>query len=136
MFPKHLFLQQIITSWTKIKRNTENELIGKEIIWHNNKIKIDNKSIFYQSWFERGIQHIEHLYDYRKKEFYNFKDFCELYNIHQSQFLKYHQLLARITTIWKDKLKLESINAQNETTLFDNFIKRNKQTVFCIDTNY
>ena len=62
LFPKQLFLQQIITSWTKIKLISENSSIGKEIIWHNKNIKLENNSIFYQDWYDKGIQNLEHIY--------------------------------------------------------------------------
>ena len=133
MFPKNLFLQQIITSWIKITQNQGNQnisSIGKEIIWHNQSIKLNKKSLFYQSWYERGIQNIEHIYDYRQKEFYNFQDLSELYNIPSSNFLKYHQLLVSIPKLWKDKLKTESINPTSETYLFDNLAKTKKVNRF------
>jgi hypothetical protein len=89
LFPKNIFLQEIIKSWIKITQNQDtqnNSPIGKEIIWHNQKVKLNKKSLFYKSWYERGIQNIEHIYDYRRKEFYKFKDFSELYNIQPSQY--------------------------------------------------
>ena len=132
LFNKNIFLQQIILSWIKITQNQDTQTkvpIGKEIIWHNKIIKLNNKSFFYKNKFDRGIQFIEHIYDYRKREFYQFKDFSELYGIQPSAFLKYHQLLSSIPKTWKENLKTENINPVNESYLFDDMMKKKTQII-------
>ena len=85
-------MQDILISWSKVKGNAEQTNIGKEIIWNNSKIKVQNKTLFNKKWFERGIQYIEHIYDYRKKDFYCFKDFIDLYDLPQKYFYYITQL--------------------------------------------
>ena len=52
--------------------------ISQEIIWNNSTLKAEVKTFFYKSWYNRGIKLKEHIYDYRKKDFNNFRDFSNL----------------------------------------------------------
>jgi len=63
---KSSFLKEILISWAKlnIQRNIDN--IGKEIIWNNSHIRNKHTGLlFYKKWHDRGIDLVEHLYDYR-----------------------------------------------------------------------
>jgi len=52
------------------------------MLWNHSEICRSNcNSFFYKNWFSKGIQYIEHIYDFRTKRFYNFEDFSTLYNI-------------------------------------------------------
>ena len=127
LFPIKGFFQDVILSWFEIRDSQDEDCIGKQILWNNSKIKIQNKPIFKKDWYDRGIQHIEHIYDYRKKEFYQFKDFLELYDLPNQSFLFYTSLISSIPREWKTKLKTESINFQMKDTLLTKILK-SKQT--------
>ena len=58
----------------------------------------------------RGIKFIEHIYDYRKKDFYDFREFINLYDLPPSNFLYYNSIVSSIPKEWKDMLKNETIN--------------------------
>ena len=62
--PKNTFWKDVLLSWEKViekelKFNWHFFLVSP--IWFNNKIMIDNKSIFYKDWFEKGVQSINDL---------------------------------------------------------------------------
>ena len=103
MFPKRNFLQDILLSWVNVINNDVCNIkyIGKEIIWNNKNIKVNNKTFFYKNWFEKGIKNIERIYDYRKKEFYHFEQLIELYQIPPTDYLKYNQLVSYSPREWK-----------------------------------
>jgi hypothetical protein len=48
MFPKRNFLQDILLSWVNVINNDACNIkyIGKEIIWNNKNIKVNNKTFF------------------------------------------------------------------------------------------
>ena len=108
LFPVKGFFQDIILSWFEIRDSQEEDCIGKQNLWNNSKIKIQNKTFFKKDWYDRGIQHIEHIYDYRKNEFYQFKYFLELYDLPNQSFLFYTSLISSIPREWKTKLKAEN----------------------------
>ena len=79
---------------------------------------------FDKIWFNRGIQLIEHIYDFRKKDFYNFTELSNLYNLPQKYFLFYNSLVSSISQEWKSKLKLESTYTQTHKSLLQKSIKK------------
>ena len=79
------------------------------------------------SWLEKGIQNIEHIYDYRKKDFYSFQKLNELYLKPFNDFLKYKQIVSSIPKEWKIRLKKKKkINPQQNDTVFNKLLKSNK----------
>ena len=125
MFPENNFLQEIVIAWANILNEKHNELnnIGKQIIWNNKHIQIQNNTIIYNAWLDKGIRNIEHIYDYRQKEFYSFQQIINLYNISPNDYLKYNQLVSSITREWKTRLKTENIINQPNHTLFEKLLK-------------
>ena len=78
----------------KIK-NTQ--VITKEIIWNNSQIKCNNKILFYNDWYEKGIKLIKYIYDFRVQRFYTLEQLQNVYNIHQKDFLKYYNIVSSIS---------------------------------------
>jgi hypothetical protein len=61
---KNTFWKDVLLSWAKViekERKFNCHFFLASPIWFNNKIKIDNKSIFYKEWFEKGVQSINDL---------------------------------------------------------------------------
>ena len=79
---------------------------------------------FDKIWFDRGIQLIEHIYDFRTKEFYKFEELSNLYDLPQKYFLFYNSLVSSISNDWKSKLKLENTNSQTQKSLLQKSIKK------------
>ena len=79
--------------------------------------------MFYRTLLDQGIKNIEHIYDYRKKEFYNFNQLIELYRIPSNDFLKYNQLVSSIPKEWKIRLKTENIIYLEDQSIFDKVLK-------------
>lgn len=107
-FPKKSFLLDVLLAWTKIKGSYKPKNKGKEIIWNNSFLKIGGKTFFDKIWFDRGIKFIEHIYDYRKKDFYDFREFINLYDLPPSNVLYYNSIVLCIPKEWKDMLKNET----------------------------
>ena len=107
----------------KIKETEKNMHIGNELIWNNSLLKIDNKTVYYKNWMEKGIKYIKHIFDYRTKEFYTFTDMKHIYNIPDSDFLKYNSLKLNIPTDWKVKMQQANTNLENPTNMLEKLIK-------------
>ena len=75
MIPENSFLREIIIAWERVTHahNTNLKYIGKQIIWNNRYIQIKKTTLIYKTWLVKGIRNIEHIYDYRNKEFSHFK---------------------------------------------------------------
>ena len=124
-FPQDTFIQNVLIAWRKVCE-VKVLSINKTIIWNNSDIKINGKTSFFKTWFERGIKLIESIYDYRVKQFYTFEYFSNLYDIPNSEFLKYISLIAAIPNDMKRKLKSEQINAGNNNSSFIDVIRKSK----------
>ena len=89
-----MFLRDIVAGWCKINSSETTNAFAKEIIWNNSQIKCNNKVLFYLEWFEQGIKFIEHIYDFRIRQFYTLEQLQNLYNISQNDFLKYYNIVS------------------------------------------
>ena len=69
------------------------------ILWNNEEITIENKSIFWAHLFEKGICFVEDLLD-ENGNFLSLDDLQVKYNIHLN-FLQYFQLIAAIPSCLK-----------------------------------
>jgi len=119
------FLNNILTSWIKIKDNLnkDNIIVAKLIIWNNKNVTENKSTIFYKDWFDRGIQCFEHLFDYRNNTFYNFETFSYLYDIPKNDFLKYFKIISAIPPEIKLQLSIDGIILNSRTSLVENILK-------------
>ena len=84
------------------KYNVTRELQAHDIyrqpIWFNDKIKIDDNTIFYESWFSVGIVFINDLLD-DNGHFYTYHGFIQVYGI-KVDFLKYYGVINCLKQNW------------------------------------
>ena len=61
-----LFYIRTLQYWFEFKDMQDNTKPGikNTIIWNNKDIKIDNNTIFFRTWFSRGVSTIENLLDH------------------------------------------------------------------------
>ena len=127
---KSRFLKDILVAWSYANFKDEISFFGKEIIWNNTNIKTKTKPFLLYNWLEKGIVFIEHIYDYRNKRFYSFDEVQNLYNVPQTDFFSYHQIIACIPTEWKNKLKEEEMNYRAPEYLFEKLVPQLKTCRF------
>ena len=108
-----IFLNNILSAWINVQESfntNKTKLIAKTIIWNNKDITQNGKTYFYNKWYEKGIMYLEHLFDYRTKTFYDFNFFSGLYDINQTEYFKYFQIICSIPTEMKKELTENGIN--------------------------
>ena len=71
------FLKETVTAWIHIN-DARNINISNRILWNNENILIENKTVFRKQWFQKGIKHISDIYGFRTKEFYTSEMLKEL----------------------------------------------------------
>ena len=98
------FLSDIVKSWSNIHFNNKPESFENQILWNNSFIINNNKLIYYKNWYVKGIKYVKQLFDQRQK-LYDFQSLKTLFNLDNSDFLKYHSLIRSIPIAWKQKLK-------------------------------
>jgi len=123
-----------ILAWSNVNFKDDISNIGKEIIWKNTNIKSNIKPFFLHDWADKGIVFIEHIYDYRNKQFFSFNEIHNLYNVPQTDFLIYYQLTTCIPYQWKVKLKSEEIQYNAPEYLFEKLIPQLKTCRYIYNT--
>jgi hypothetical protein len=91
-FLKHLnpFWKDVYKAWSTL-RKTENETEPqKEPIFHNQNIRINNKSVYFQDWHWAGVTFINDILD-ENRNLYKWEDFSQKFDIH-NQVFRYNSL--------------------------------------------
>ncbi|KAH3807529.1 hypothetical protein DPMN_135874 [Dreissena polymorpha] len=89
---ENIFLSDVLSAWSDVTHNLETQTSCKTILWNNNDITSNNKTI---------------------KDFYSFNDICYIYGIPSNNFLKYYTLIKSIPIHIKSE-----INTNNTPFLF------------------
>ena len=98
-----LFYIEVLSDWKRFKGifiplNAFH--VRKEFIWFNPFIKIDQKSIFYRSWFMKGIRFINDIVD-DKGDFLSHDAINKKYNLNVT-FVDILSIKLAIPRDWKD----------------------------------
>ena len=94
MFKNNIFLSEIIQSWQFLKNKDTTPPQHKTVVWNNSSIKQNNTTLIYPKWLDKGIKYIYQLFDFRTN--YTFEEFMFIYDIPDSDFLKYQTLVNSI----------------------------------------
>ena len=74
----------------------------------------------------KGINHVEHIYDYGTRHFYSFEQLQNLYGLSTRDFLKYFSLIKSVPLEWKEKLKSKNISNQPQEYLLSSISESTK----------
>ena len=130
------FINDVIKAWFTVQSKFEKskpteKQASKIIIWNNSDIKTNAETLFFETWYEKGIYLLEHLFDFRTKSYYSFEQMKFLYSIPDKDFLRYLTLLNSIPERMKSKLKTEQITyCQDKETLLQIIAKKRKPNRF------
>ena len=110
------FYKEILAAWKQFKMaflpsNTFE--IRKEVIWFNPFIRIHGKSIFYKTWYDKGIKYINDLVN-ENGEFLSHEEINAKYHL-QVTFLDIFSIRSAIPHKWKELLTKENINLNSSS---------------------
>ena len=87
--------------------------IKNTIIWNSKDIKIDNNTIFFRTWFRRGVSSLENLLDYNL-DFITYEEFKTRYQI-KTIFLTYYGVINAIPNEYKKSIKQTNVKKGQPT---------------------
>ena len=61
-------MREIDEIWTVINFKEKKQNFNSSLIWHNSLIRIENRPIFYKSWFSAGVKEITDILEEDNKE--------------------------------------------------------------------
>ena len=126
-FPKNIleheeklptFYKKILDYWYEFKTSTGLDCIThpkNELLWNNRKILVENKPVFYQSWYDAGITKISDILN-QNSDFLKWGEFALKFNLNVP-FTKYYGLVNAIPKDWKANLKNPIQNVEQNTSL-------------------
>ena len=71
-----------------------------KVSWNNTDFKVEGTPIFYQSWYNSGIEKMKHLLHHNSNKLLSFEEFTMKFKINTS-FLTYYGLLRAAKSRWK-----------------------------------
>ena len=98
-----IFYRELLQYFKELKSVTQIFSCGEFILWNNEAITIENHSLYWKSWVERGIYFIQDILN-SSGNFLTLDEFQTKFQI-KTNFLQYFQLIAPIPS---DLLKKES----------------------------
>ena len=107
------FYTKMLQFWQEIRNNERTEIdatnIVKEVIWNNRRIQINQKTVFFEKWYTKGILKIGDVID-ENNNFLSFESLKRKYAI-DINFVNYYGIISAIPRQWKQALK----QTRNET---------------------
>ena len=115
-----LFYERMLQYWFEFKNVQNNKMpcTKKTIIWNNQDIKIDNKMIFFRTWFDKGVYTLKDLLD-PNLDFLSYEEFKLRYQLH-TNFLTYFGLINAIPQEYKMAIKRTGLQQEHPTQPWDN----------------
>ena len=133
LFHRKTFIQTILKSWILIRKPETKEHINQEIIWNNKYIKVGNETIYFKLWYNKGIKHIQQIYDFRYQNFFKFEELVHLFDLPRNEIYRYNQLITSIPKRWKERLKNETPSQPYTEKFIEDFFKSQRSVKFLYD---
>ena len=105
------FYLEMLDYFKELRPNRQDNYKSDLILWNNQDITIEGKSLFWKSWIENGIYYIQDILNEHGK-FLTYEEFSHKYNI-KINFLHYFQILASIPA----NLKLKATSTSRPLNL-------------------
>ena len=106
--------------WFEFKdvQNNKMPCTKKTIVWNNKDIKIDNKTIFFRTWFDKGVYTLKDLLD-KNLDFLTYEEFKLRYQL-QTNFLTYCGVINAIPQEYKKAIKRKVARQEHLTQPWEN----------------
>ena len=89
------FTKELIEIWSRLNFKRQPSDFSSIPIWYNSLVRIDNKPIYYKSWYKAGILFQNHLLD-ENLHFLTFDAFKEKYSV-KINFLQYQSVVSAVS---------------------------------------
>ena len=124
---KSNFWKEVFVSWSKIHftQKMQTDVSKKHsslFLWHNSNIKINNKSVLFTSWYQKGILYVKDLLN-EEKEFLPYVEMKQKYNL-EINFVHYFGLINAIKR--SISTALITTGDSNEDLIIDKALKGKK----------
>lgn len=106
------FLAEIMEYWTTLNYKDNNLDFTSVQIWNNSLIRIDNKPIFYKSWFTAGVKDVKDILDTNGNSILRYITFISKYQI-KTNFLQYYKVVSALK-LFRQSVSTNQRKTQNQ----------------------
>ena len=96
-----MFWKDVFKAWLNLSKledeNFDTNSISNMPLWFNEKIQVDNSSVFYKNWYRKGFVVVNDLKK-NDNEFFNYLEFRELYGV-TTNFLQFQGIIISIKVL-------------------------------------
>ena len=93
-------------------------------LWHNSLIKVDNRPVFYKSWYAKAVKNIAHLMQ-DSTTFISYHEFEKLFGI-KSNFLAFQGLISTLKSLNQLNRDCFLIKNKKSEDFHESFLKTEK----------
>ena len=122
-----LFTMEILQIWSEVSFNpcvTSIDHFLSSSLWHNSLIKIDNRPVFYKSWYAKGVKNVAHLMK-DSTTFLSYHEFEKLFGI-KSNFLAFQGLISSLKSLKQLNRDFSLIRNKTCEDFHEQFLKTEK----------
>ena len=105
-----LFYRELLEYFQELSRIYGGEPKGQFVLWNNKDITIDQKTLFWKTWFERGIYFVQNLLS-RDRKFLSLDEFNGKFGL-KVNYLQYFQIIAAIPSSLKQTAMQTPISSE------------------------
>ena len=108
----------ILLAWSELIQTTPktSEEVSREILWNNRFITINNRSVWWKSWYDQGLIRVKDLL----RENGTICSYDEIKELNDIDSWSYVSLVDAIPSKWKTVLKIASLNKSHKSIESDN----------------
>lgn len=99
---KSKFWREVLEAWSIYNYSEHIINVKAQILWHNSQIKVGDRTVFYSSWYSKGIQTVGDLLN-QNNQLMTFEQFITKYKIN-TNFVTYYGITQAIPQEWKNTL--------------------------------
>ena len=132
-FMQNVFWRDVVESWAEyVREPVEARDFLSQPLWNNVFIKIENKPVFYKSWYMKNLRYVNDLVD-ESGFFLSPTELISKFNL-KSNFLNVYGVMCAIPNSWKTEIrdygkKLQAVSSHSIEGLF----KTKRVTSFTYD---
>jgi hypothetical protein len=107
------YYKQCFHAWLTLKENVEitKNIVEHTVIWFNKEIKMQNRTLFNQKWYNRGIFYLGDLIG-PNKEIMSMNEICTKYGLEKIDLLQYSTIRQVYNRKWRKIIKGDTSNTE------------------------
>lgn len=126
------YYRDLFSKWQKHYscQPTLPSLVASESLWYNEKIKVDNNSIYYDSFSENGINYVGQLFDNYQHTLKSWSQVKDEFHMEEKHRFTFYQIVHSLPKKWKQILINYTDNIDN-LVFYDHHIL-SKNQIYCL----